>query len=108
MGYSSEGAGLSAPEAGMVIRNVQLQDDLAGPLEGLAERLRRSKEWLINQAIREYLERQELEEARWQETAAALQSVEAGQGIPEGEVHAWLESWGRPDERRHSASPRSC
>lgn len=44
---------------------------------------------------------EDLEEgSRWQETVEALRSIDAGQGIPEGEVHAWLASWGRPDERK--------
>lgn len=84
----------------MIIVSVRLQEDLEASLEGLAERLRRSRNWLINQAVREFIERQQLEESRWQETVEALRSIEAGHGIPEGEVHAWLASWGRPDERK--------
>jgi predicted transcriptional regulator len=84
----------------MIIVSVRLQEDLEASLEGLAERMRRSRNWLINQAVREFIERRQLEESRWQETVESLRSIEAGQGIPEGEVHAWLASWGRPDERK--------
>lgn len=83
-----------------MIISVRLQEDLEASLEGVAERMRRSRNWLINQAVREFLERSQLEESRWQETVESLRSIEAGQGIPEGEVHAWLASWGRPDERK--------
>lgn len=37
-----------------------------------------------------------LEESRWQDTLEALQSIEAGEGIPEREVHAWVASWAVP------------
>ncbi|MFY9821452.1 MAG: ribbon-helix-helix protein, CopG family [Thermoanaerobaculia bacterium] len=84
----------------MNIVSVRLQEDLEAPLEGLAERLHRSRNWLINQAVREFIERRQIEETRWQETVEALRSIEAGQGIPEGEVHAWLASWGQPNERK--------
>jgi predicted transcriptional regulator len=82
----------------MIIVSVRLQEDLEASLEGLADRMRRSRNWLINQAVREFIERRQLEESRWQETVEALRSIEAGEGIPEGEVHTWLASWGRPDE----------
>jgi predicted transcriptional regulator len=84
----------------MIIVSVRLQEDLEASLEGLAERMRRSRNWLINQAVREFIERRQLEESRWQETVEALRSIDGGDGIPEGEVHAWLASWGRPDERK--------
>jgi len=84
----------------MIIVSVRLQEDLEASLEGLAERMRRSRNWLINQAVREFIERRQLEESRWQETVEALRSIEAGQGIPEGELHPWLASWGQPEERK--------
>ncbi len=71
-----------------MIISVRLQEDLEASLEGVAERMRQSRNWLINQAVREFLERRQIEESRWQDTMESLRSIEAGQGIPEGEVHA--------------------
>ena len=84
----------------MSVTSVRLQEELEAPLEGLAEKLHRSKNWLINQAIREFLDRQQLEDARWKDTLEALESVKAGKAMAEDDVHAWLESWGQPNERK--------
>lgn len=83
-----------------MITSIRLQAELEDPLTALAERLKRTKNWLINLAIREFLEREHAEEIRWQETLVALQSVRDGRVVAEDEVHAWLESWGTPDERK--------
>lgn len=83
-----------------MITSVRLQAELEDPLEALAARLKRTKNWLINQAIRELLERDQAEESRWQDTLTALQSVREGRVVAEEEVQTWLESWGTPDERK--------
>lgn len=82
----------------MSVTSVRLQADVEKPLEELSKRLDRSKNYLINQAIREYVARQALEDARWEETLQALASIQAGRSIPEEEVNAWLESWGTDGE----------
>jgi len=78
----------------MGITSIRLSDDLDKPLESLAKKLDRSKNYLINQAIKEFIARQALEDARWQDTLKALESVEAGQSVDETDVNAWLNSWG--------------
>lgn len=40
----------------------------------------------------------ELEAQRWLDTLAALASVERGEVVPSDQVHAWLRTWGTPDE----------
>ena len=40
-----------------------------------------------------------MEEARWVDTQAALESVKSGKSIPEKKVKAWLDSWGEKDEK---------
>ena len=82
----------------MGVTSIRLQTDVEAPLEALSKRLDRSKNYLINQAIREFIERQELEERRWAETVVAIESVKAGRSASEHEVNAWLESWGREGE----------
>lgn len=78
----------------MGITSIRLADDIDKPLESLASKLDRSKNYLINQAIKEFLARQSLEESRWNDTLAALESVQAGKSLDESDVDAWLNSWG--------------
>ena len=82
----------------MAITSIRLQPDLEPTLEKLATKLHRSKNWLINQAIREYIEKNQIEAKRWEETLLALESVKSGKGISEEDVDIWLQSWGSENE----------
>ncbi len=82
----------------MTVTSIRLQEDLENLLEKASTRLHRSKNWLINQALREYLERDRLEQQRWQETMDALKSASTGKVVSSDEVHAWLASWGKDNE----------
>ena len=77
----------------MSITSIRLSDDIDQPLESLAKKLDRSKNYLINQAIKEFLVKQSLEDSRWQDTLEALESIKAGKSLEETDVNAWL-SWG--------------
>lgn len=78
----------------MSITSIRISDDVNKPLESLAKKLDRSKSYIINQAIKEFLARQSLDDARWQETLVALESIQAGKTLDEENVNAWLNSWG--------------
>ena len=78
----------------MGITSIRIADEVEKPLDALSKRLDRSKNYLINQAIKEFLARQSLEDSRWQETLEALESIKAGRSIAEEDVTAWLNSWG--------------
>ena len=82
----------------MGITSVRLKPEIENPLEDLSKRLDRSKSYLINQAIKEFLARRSLEEKRWVETLEAIDSVKSGESIEETEVNDWLESWGAENE----------
>jgi predicted transcriptional regulator len=82
----------------MGVTSVRLQPDIEAPLEELAAKLDRSKNYLINQAIKEFIARQTLDEARWEDTLQALSSIKEGSSIPESEVNTWLGSWGTDEE----------
>ncbi len=82
----------------MGVTSIRLQPDIESPLEELASKLDRSKNYLINQAIKEFIARQSLEESRWKDTLQALSSIKKGVSVPESEVIAWLESWGTDEE----------
>jgi len=82
----------------MGVTSIRLQPDIESPLEELAAKLDRSKNYLINQAIKEFIERQSVENSRWSDTLEALSSIKDGSSIPEADVNAWLESWGAGEE----------
>jgi len=83
----------------MSITSVRIPDDIEKPLESLSKKLDRSKSYLINQAIKEFIARQSLEDSRWQDTLEALKSIKAGKSIDEEDVNAWLNSWGTNDRK---------
>ncbi|MCW4627958.1 MULTISPECIES: CopG family ribbon-helix-helix protein [Marinomonas] len=83
----------------MGITSIRLADDIDKPLEILASKLDRSKNYLINQAIKEFLARQSVEESRWADTLEALESIKAGKSIAEADVNAWLNSWGTVERK---------
>ncbi len=78
----------------MSITSIRIADEIDKPLESLAKKLDRSKNYLINQAIKEFLIKQSLENSRWQDTLEALESIQAGKSLDEADVNAWLNSWG--------------
>ncbi|TVQ83897.1 MAG: ribbon-helix-helix protein, CopG family [Chromatiaceae bacterium] len=82
----------------MGMTSVRMPDDLLQRLDNTATRLRRSKGWIINDAVREYLERDELRQRRDQETREALAELDAGQVVDGDEVLAWIDSWGSENE----------
>lgn len=48
----------------MSVTTVRLQAEIEEHLEAIASRLHRSKRWVINQALSEYIEKQRLEQGR--------------------------------------------
>jgi predicted transcriptional regulator len=82
----------------MTVTTVRLQPEVEEGLEEIADKLKRTKSWVINQALREFLERQDLEQKRWNETLEAMESVAQGRVVSGESVHAWLASWGDADE----------
>ena len=78
----------------MNITSIRIPEEMEKPLESLSKKLDRSKSYLINQAIKEFIARQSLEDSRWQDTLQALESIKSGNSIDEEDVNAWLTSWG--------------
>ena len=77
----------------MGVTSIRLSKDVEAPLEQLAKKLDRSKNYLVNQAIKEFVVRQSMEELRWSDTVKALESVKAGRLVESEEVSEWLRSW---------------
>jgi len=82
----------------MGVTSIRLLPEIENPLESLAKKLDRSKNYLINQAIKEFIERKNNDEKRWSETMEAIASVKAGKVVAEEDVNEWLESWGSENE----------
>ena len=82
----------------MGVTSVRLQPEIENPLEKLAHKLDRSKNYLINQAIKEFIARKTLEENKWNQTLEALESVKSGRLVEEQDVNEWLDSWGKDTE----------
>lgn len=83
----------------MLVTNIELQDELEQPLTQLAKKLNQSRNWIINEAVKEFLEHQALEEQRWLDTLPALASVRNGNSVAGEKVESWLASWGTSEEQ---------
>jgi len=82
----------------MGVTSVRLTDELQDQLEETAERLRRSKGWIISEALNEFMAKEERALNRLERTRKALDQVEAGQVVDGDEVMAWIASWGSDKE----------
>ena len=83
----------------MSVTSIRLTDDINKPLESLARKTDRSKNYLINQAIKELLTRQVVEGSKWSDTLIALESIKSGKSLAEADVNAWLNSWGTGERK---------
>ena len=78
----------------MSVTCVRLTAEVEAPVERVADKLERSKNYLINQAIKEFVVGQAMEDVRLADTLEALDSVKDGRIVDEKEVTEWLQSWG--------------
>jgi predicted transcriptional regulator len=82
----------------MNVTTVRLQPEIEESLQAMAGEQRRTKSWLINEALRKYIQHQEQEQVRWQGTLVAMESVAQGHTMSNEAVHSWLGSWGDSEE----------
>ncbi|PKL96193.1 MAG: transcriptional regulator [Gammaproteobacteria bacterium HGW-Gammaproteobacteria-8] len=90
----------------MSVTSVRLQPELEQELAELADRTKRSKGWLINEALAEYIARQRLEQDRWQQTLNAIDAAARGELVQGEAVIDWLGRWGSQDESEPPAPRR--
>ena len=84
------------------IRPVAIKNDEDTPnrVKRLAEARQRSSHWLMLEAIRQYVEREEKREAFRQDGINAWNEYQAtGLHVTGDEVIEWLDSWGEEDEQ---------
>jgi predicted transcriptional regulator len=84
----------------MSTTSFRLDDDLQEKLEITANRTKRSKGWIINDALRRYIEQEELKQRILEETQEALADIEASRVVSGEEVMKWLETWGTAVETK--------
>jgi predicted transcriptional regulator len=75
--------------------SIRLEPELNEHVAAIAAALDRPKSWVIEQAIREFVDVQ-----AWQLAAidAGIASADAGRVVAHEDVAAWVRSWGGPDE----------
>jgi len=83
----------------MAVTSVRMPDELMQQLDKMAEKLRRSKGWIINDVVKEYIEHAEKEAKMLEETFEGLEDLKAGRVVEGQAVMEWIESWGAPDEK---------
>jgi predicted transcriptional regulator len=81
--------------------SVKLDDDLKSRIQRLAELRHRSAHWIMREAIRDYVEREEARESFKQEALAAWTAFqETGRHLTNQEVRDWLKTWGKETETK--------
>lgn len=85
-------------DVGRVI-TAKLPDELVSRMDEAAERLDRSKSWIVREAVSNWLDE---EQRRYELTIEALRDVDEGRSIPHEEIRAMVEA--RKLERRDAAA----
>jgi len=83
----------------MPMTSVRMSDQLMDKLESIAEKLDRSKSWVIKDAVNQYVEQIDRKEKMLAETRQALSEIESGKVVDGDEVMDWIESWGSDNEK---------
>jgi len=79
--------------------SVKLDDELKKRIQNLADVRNRSAHWIMREAIRDYVEREEARESFKQESLASWTAYqETGQHLTGQEVRDWLNTWGTDKE----------
>lgn len=81
--------------------SVKLDDNLKTRIQHLADLRKRSAHWIMREAIRDYVEREEAKESLKQEALASWTSYkETGRHLTGQEVRDWLKNWGTEKETK--------
>jgi len=80
---------------------VKLDDELKNRIQRLADLRHRSAHWIMCEAIRNYVDREEAMEDFKQEALASWTAYqETGRHLTGQEVRDWLDSWGTEKETK--------
>jgi predicted transcriptional regulator len=79
--------------------SVKIDEELKGRIQHLAETRQRSAHWIMREAIREYVEREEARESFRQEALTSWKAYqENGRHLSGQETRDWLATWGTDQE----------
>jgi len=80
--------------------SVKLDDDLKHRIQHLADLRHRSAHWIMKEAIRDYVVREESRESFKQEALASWKAYqETGEHLTGEEVRGWLKDWGADNNK---------
>lgn len=80
--------------------SVKLDDKLKNRIQYLAEARHRSTHWIMREAIREYVDREEAREKFKQEALLSWKNFqETGLHLTHQEACDWLDTWGTDKEK---------
>ncbi len=92
-----------------VTMGVKLDEETRDRLKSLGTARQRSTHWLMREAIREYLEKEETIEARNREADAAWADYQqSGRFVSHEAMAAWLDSWGTDQEGEAPMPENRC
>lgn len=79
--------------------SIKIDDELKNRVRDLANARRRSANWIMKEAIQQYVDREEAIESIQQEaTESWIEFQETGLHITGQEASAWLRTWGTDEE----------
>lgn len=79
--------------------SLKIDEELKGRIQHLADLRHRSAHWIMCEAIKEYVAREEARESFKQEALASWAAYkETGRHLTGQEVQAWLDTWGTDKE----------
>ncbi len=79
---------------------IKIDQDTRDRVKRLAEARHRTSHWMMREAIRQFVEREEKREALRQDAIKAWNEYqETGMHVSGDEVIAWLDTWGEENER---------
>ena len=85
----------------MASKAVKLDETTCDRLKALGESRQRTPHWLMREAIRQFLDREEAAESIRKDTLERLARFEAtGEAVPYETVDAWLSTWGSESEAK--------
>jgi predicted transcriptional regulator len=80
--------------------SIKIDDDLKARVQQLAGQRQRSPHWVMREAIRQYVEREEARESFKKEALSSWKEYqETGRHLTGEEVRGWLRTWGGDDEQ---------
>jgi predicted transcriptional regulator len=79
---------------------IKIDEDTRERVKRLAEARHRTTHWMLREAVRQFVEREEKRESLRQDTINAwVEYRETGLHVTGDEVIAWLETWGEENEQ---------